>query len=103
MNFRAFVSTDRLRAGHCILEASLSRFNIAAAAECECGDRLRTEEHVFWDCKLYEDRRKKVMAINRLGKAKGITEVSYRALKALRRKKDLCKACYFINNIPKFV
>jgi hypothetical protein len=22
--------------------------------ECECGDGLQTEEHIFWDCKLYE-------------------------------------------------
>jgi hypothetical protein len=71
-----------MRARHCILEASVSRFNIAATTECECGDGLRTEEHVFWDCKLYEDGRKKVMDIHILGKAKGITDVSCRALKA---------------------
>jgi hypothetical protein len=44
-------------AGHSSLKASLSRFNIASMTECECGDRLQMEKHVFWDCKLYEDQR----------------------------------------------
>jgi hypothetical protein len=26
-------------------------------AECGCGDGLQTEEHDFWDCKLYEEQR----------------------------------------------
>jgi hypothetical protein len=26
-------------------------------AECECGDGLQMEEHIFWDCKLYDDQR----------------------------------------------
>jgi hypothetical protein len=26
-------------------------------AECECGDRLQVEEHIFWDYKLYKDQR----------------------------------------------
>jgi hypothetical protein len=25
-----------------------------STAECECDDGLQTEEHIFWDCKLYE-------------------------------------------------
>jgi hypothetical protein len=28
-----------------------------ATAKCECGDWLQMEEHIFWDCKLYEDQR----------------------------------------------
>jgi hypothetical protein len=45
-----------MRAGHSRVKASLSRFNIVSTTECECGDELQTEEHVYWDCKLYEDK-----------------------------------------------
>jgi hypothetical protein len=27
-----------------------------STAECECGDRLQREKHIFWDFKLYEDQ-----------------------------------------------
>jgi hypothetical protein len=63
MNRRAFVSINRMRAGHCSLKASLSRFNFVSTAECECGDELQTKEHIFWDCKLYEDQRTTMMDI----------------------------------------
>jgi hypothetical protein len=49
MNRRVFVSTNRIRAGHFSLKASLSRFNIVSTAECECGDGLQTEEHACCD------------------------------------------------------
>jgi hypothetical protein len=32
-------------------------------AECECGEGLQMEEHIFWDCKLYEDQRATMMDI----------------------------------------
>jgi hypothetical protein len=63
MNRRAFVSINRMRAGHTSLKASLNRFNIVSTAECECGDGLQTEEHIFWDCKRYEDQRATMMDI----------------------------------------
>jgi hypothetical protein len=63
MNRRAFVSINRMRAGHTSLKASLNRFNIVSTAECECGDELQTEEHIFCDCKLYEDHRATMMDI----------------------------------------
>ena len=53
----SFVSVNRMRAGHTSLKASLNRFNFVSTAECECGDGLQTEEHIFWDCKLYEYQR----------------------------------------------
>jgi hypothetical protein len=34
-----------------------------STAECECGDGLQTEEHIFWDCKLYEEQRATMMDI----------------------------------------
>jgi hypothetical protein len=49
MNSRAFVSINRMRAGHTSLKASLNRFNILSTAECECGDGLQTEGHIFWN------------------------------------------------------
>jgi hypothetical protein len=52
-----------MTAGHSSLKASLSKFNIVSTAECKCGDGLQTEEHIFWDCKLYEDRRATMMDI----------------------------------------
>jgi ribonuclease HI len=50
MNCCAFVSMNHMRAGHSILKASLSRFNIVCTAECECGDELQTEEHIVTKC-----------------------------------------------------
>jgi hypothetical protein len=52
-----------MRAGHSSPKASLSRYYIVSTAECECGDGLQTEEHIFWDCKLYEDQRATMMDI----------------------------------------
>jgi hypothetical protein len=42
MNRRAFVSINRMRAGHTSLKVSLNRFNIVSMAECECDDGLHT-------------------------------------------------------------
>jgi hypothetical protein len=47
MNRRAFVSINHMRAGHNSLKVSLNRFNIVSTAECECGDGLQMEEHIF--------------------------------------------------------
>jgi hypothetical protein len=33
-------------------KASFGKFNIVPTAECKCGDRLQTEERVFWDLNL---------------------------------------------------
>jgi hypothetical protein len=63
MNCRAFMSINCMKAGHSNLTASLSRFNIVSTAECECGDGLQTEEHIFWNCNLYEDQRATMMDI----------------------------------------
>jgi hypothetical protein len=52
-----------MKAGHTSLKASLNRFTIVSTAECDCGDGLQTEEHIFWDCKLYEDQWATVMDI----------------------------------------
>jgi hypothetical protein len=54
---RAFLSINCMRAGHTNLKARLQRFNLVSTAECECGDRLQTEEHIFWDSKRYEEQR----------------------------------------------
>jgi hypothetical protein len=34
-----------------------------STAECESGDGLQTEDHIFWDCKLYEEQRATMVAI----------------------------------------
>jgi hypothetical protein len=62
MNRCAFVSISRMRAGHSSPKASC-RFNIVSTAKRECGDGLQTEEHIFWDCKLYEEQRATMMDI----------------------------------------
>jgi hypothetical protein len=77
--------------------SATNRFNIVSTAECECGDGLQTEEHIFWDCKLYEDQRATVM---------GIPKVSYRTLKARRNKISarrllLHKHSYIYRNVRK--
>jgi hypothetical protein len=63
MNHRAFVSINHITAEHTSLKASLNRFNIVSTAECEWGDGLQMEEHVFWDCKRYEDQQETMMDI----------------------------------------
>jgi hypothetical protein len=63
MNRHAFVLINRMRVDHTSLKASLNSFNIVSTAECGCGDGLQTEEHIFWNCKLYEDQRATMMDI----------------------------------------
>jgi hypothetical protein len=90
-----------MRAGHSSLKASLNRFNFVPTAECELGDGLQTEEHIFWDCKLYEDHRPKMDILPENSKkeyTKPVTE-----LLRLEGKKFMQVVCYFINKIPKFI
>jgi hypothetical protein len=47
-----FMSMNRMRAGHASLKASLNKFDIVYTAECECGEGMQMEKHIFWDCKL---------------------------------------------------
>jgi hypothetical protein len=70
-----------MRADHSSLKASLKRYNIVFTAECECGDGLEMEERIFWECKLYGEQRttmRDILSEN--------NKVSYRALKARRKK-----------------
>jgi hypothetical protein len=94
---RAFVSINRMRAGHSSLKASLNRFNIVSTAECECGDGLQIEKHIFWDCKWYEEQREILRVI--------LYENSKKNTQSLEAgiKKFLKGVCYFINNIPIFI
>jgi hypothetical protein len=50
-----------MSAGHTSLKANLNRFNTVSMAECECGDVPQTKEHIFRECKLYEDQRPTMM------------------------------------------
>jgi hypothetical protein len=100
-NRRVILSINRMRAGHTSLKASLNRFNFVSMAECECGNGLQTEEHIFWDCKLYEDQRATMMDIlsenNKKEYPKLVTE-----LLRLEENRFVQGVCYFINNIPIF-
>jgi hypothetical protein len=87
MNRRAFVPINCMRAGHCSLKASLSSFNIVPTAECECGDGLQTEEHIFCDCKLHKNQRATMVDILSEN-SKKLPEVSFTALKF--RGKNIC-------------
>jgi hypothetical protein len=91
-----------MRAGHTSLKASLNRFNIVCTAECECGDGLQTEEHIFWDCKRYEEQRATTRDIlsenSKREYPKSVTE-----LLRLEGKIFLQGVCYFMNNIPIFI
>jgi hypothetical protein len=53
----AFESINQMTVGHTTLKASLKRVIIVSTAECECGDGLKTEEHIFWDCNLCRENR----------------------------------------------
>jgi hypothetical protein len=52
---------------------------------------MQTEEHIFWDCKLYENQRATMMDIlpenSKKECPKSVTE-----LLRLEEKKDMCKA-----------
>jgi hypothetical protein len=91
-----------MRAGHASLKASLNRINIVSMAECECGDGLQTEDHIFWDCKLYEDQRATmtdILSENRKQEyRKSVTE-----LLRLEEKRFVQGVSYFINKIPIFI
>jgi hypothetical protein len=88
MNRRAFMPVNRMRAGHTSLKANLNRFNIVSTAECECGDGLKTEEHIFWDYKRHEDQRASMRDIvsenSKKEHPKSVTEL----FKA--RRKEIC-------------
>jgi hypothetical protein len=91
-----------MKAGHSGLEASLSSFNIVSTTECECGGGLQMEEHVFWDCKLYEDQRATVMDILSENSKKELPKSVTEHLE-LEGKRFVQGVCYFINNIPIFI
>jgi hypothetical protein len=63
MPIRDGITYYHLRAGHSNLKASLRRFSIVPTAESERDDGLQTEEHISWDCKLYEDQGATMMDI----------------------------------------
>jgi hypothetical protein len=61
-----------------------------STAECECGDGQQVEEHIFWDRKLYEDQRVKMMDILSENSKKRISK-SFAELLRLQEK-YVCKA-----------
>jgi hypothetical protein len=65
-------------------------------------DGLQTEEHIFWDCKLYQDQWATMMDIlsenSKKEYSKSVTE-----LLRLQKKRFVHGVCYFINKIPKFI
>jgi hypothetical protein len=91
-----------MRAGHTSLKASLNRFNIVSTAECDCGDGPQTEEHIFWDCKLYGDQRATMRDILSENSKKEYPKSATELLR-LEEKRFLQGVCYFINNIPIFI
>jgi hypothetical protein len=100
MNLRVFVSTNHMRAGHCILEANLRKFDCAhgwmrtwcqAAYGGTCLLRLQIVRGPKGKNYGYIVREKQ----------KGILKASYRALRLEGKK--VWKACYIINNIPTFI
>jgi hypothetical protein len=91
-----------MRAGHTSLKARLNRFNIVSTAECECGDGLQTEEHIFWVCKRYEEQRA-TMRNNLSENSKKEYPKSVTELLSLEGNRFVQGVCYFVNKIPKFV
>jgi hypothetical protein len=90
MKRRAFVSLNRMRAGHTSLNVSLNRFNTVSTAKCECGDRLQTEEHILWDYKRYEEQRVTMRDILSQNSKKEYTKSVTELLRV--EEKDFCKA-----------
>jgi hypothetical protein len=73
-----------------------------STAECERGDGLQKEEHIFWDFKLNEDQRATMMDIlsehSKKEYPKSVTE-----LLTLEKKTFVDCVCYFINKITKVI
>jgi hypothetical protein len=91
-----------MRAGHTSLKASLNRFNIVSTAECQCGDGLQTEDHIFWDYKLYEEQRATMVAILSENRKKEYTKTVTELLR-LEEKRFVQGVSYFINKISVFI
>jgi hypothetical protein len=72
-----------------------------STAECDCGDGLQTEEHIFWNCKRYEGQRATMMDILSENSKK---EYPNSVTEPLRlEEKIFVQGVYnFINKIPKF-
>jgi hypothetical protein len=70
-------------------------------AECESGDGLQMEEHIFWDCKLYEDQRAAMMNILYENSKKEYPKTHTELLRL--EEKRVQGICYFINKIPKLI
>jgi hypothetical protein len=100
MNRHAFVGINRMRADHCSLKTSLSRFNFVPTAECESGEGLQREEHIFsgiLNCMRTRGQQWWTLSENSK-KQYPVTE-----LLGLEEKWFVQGVCYFINKIPKFI
>jgi hypothetical protein len=73
-----------------------------STAECECGDGLQTEDHIFWDCKLYEEQRARMVAMLSENRKKEYPK-SVTELLRLEEKRSVQGVLYFINKIPIFI
>jgi hypothetical protein len=60
-----------------------------STAECECSDGLQTEDHIFWDCKLYEEQRATMVTILSENRKKEYPKSVTELLRL--EQKDLCK------------
>jgi hypothetical protein len=61
-----------------------------STASCECGDRMQSEKHIFWDCKLYKEERATMINIlfenSKKEYQKSVTEL----LRLVGEKKKIC-------------
>jgi hypothetical protein len=57
------------------------------------------EEHIFWDCKLYEKQRATMMVISSENSKKEYPQ-SVTELLRLEEKRSVHGVCYFISTIP---
>jgi hypothetical protein len=67
----------------------------------QCDDGLKTEEHIFWDCKRYEEQRATVRDILSENSKQKIPKVSYRALKA--RRKNISARCLLLHKQHSYI
>jgi hypothetical protein len=73
-----------------------------STAECECDDGLQTEDHNFWDCKLYEEQRATMMAILSENRKKEYPKSVTKLFKT-RGNRFVQGVSYFRNKIPIFI
>lgn len=97
LNRKQISLINRIRSFHVPLAQHLVEKNILTDPACPCGYESQSLNHVFYDCKNTEDRRKKL--IENLAKHKIIFPIDFHCLSFTKNMEILRCICTFAENI----